>query len=917
MELADCNRMHSKMVVLLQIVRSDFGICKSIATTFHNPIPSKAVSVKALGPTKGGMLVMPPLWLAIAVPLALFSAEVSALHVSGHAGDIPALWPANAIVVAALLRLRPATWPALLLLAAAADIAANMAIGSPPGVGLATASMNLSEQALVAAVLHRFGGGKAWFTSGRWMTLFGLVSLAVSAAAAFAGTSILWLLGEASPNSTWKLWWAADALGLIVVTPLLLSWTDPLLRGGIAWRRLPEVALLTGLVAAVAYYIFGDGDHFLFVIFPFMALAAVRGGLPGATAGTAVLALVAIWNTLHGQGPIGEAPGLEQVERVEFAQIYVLAVFLSAFSIAVIMAQRETLAKALERQFVISGVALNNMAQGVCMFDAQDRLVICNKQYADLYGLPAALTAPGTSLADIVEHRIASGSYQGTPGQYVKDRLGLLADERKHGETIEHNSGRFVRLAYKPVSGGGWIATHKDVTEQHLSAVQIAHLANHDSLTDLPNRKLFREILQAALLRAGRGHGFAIHLLDVDHFKGVNDTLGHPVGDGLLQQVAVRLRAAARREDLVARLGGDEFAIIQQDIDRPEAASGLAARIVRALGETYKIEGHDIAVSTSIGIALAPGDGTDADEILQKTDLALYRAKAAGRATYCFFKPEMEIQQRSRRTMEGELKTALAKGEFVLHYQPILDLQSDAIVRFEALLRWQHPSRGLMMPGQFMAIAEATGLIVPIGEWVLREACAEAASWPGAVKVAVNMSPVQLKSPKLLKAVSGALEAAGLTPEHLELEVTETMMLEESDANLRTLRQLRGAGTTIALDDFGTGYSSLSYLRRFPFDKIKIDRSFVHELQTKPESAAIIRATIQLAQALGMATTGEGVETAEQLVMLRAAGCKEIQGYYISPPLGADRVAQFIRQHDGRSPSLPVGKGGLTKVAEG
>jgi len=883
------------------------------------------LSTPASKPGGGGALalagrwipVIPPLWLAISVPLAFFGAAVSAIYLSGHAGNIAALWPANAIVVATLLRRRPATWLALVLLAAAADVAANLAMGSSPPVALATASMDMFEQVLVTATLYRFGGSQPWFTSSRWMALFGLASVLASAAAALAGSSLLSLLGEAPFDPTWKLWFVADALGLMIVTPLLLSWTEPVLRGGISWRGLLEAALLTGLVAATAYLIFHYEDQpFLFPIFPVIMLATARAGLLGATAGTAVTALIAMWQTLNGAGPIAAAPGIEAIERVQFTQAYIFAVFVSAFSIAIIMAQREILAKKLTKQSVISDVALNNMAQGVCMFDAQDRLVMCNKQYADLYGLPAELTMPGTALADIVGHRIAKGSYRGAPEQYARDRMVLLADAPKQGETIEHEGERFIRLTYKPVFGGGWIATHKDVTEQHLNAARIAHLASHDALTDLPNRKLFREMLQTALLRTGRGHGFAIYLLDVDQFKGVNDTLGHPVGDGLLQQVAARLRAAVREGDLVARLGGDEFAIIQQDIDGPEAASRLASRITRATGEPYKIDGHEIVIGTSTGIALAPGDGMDADVLLQKADLALYRAKAGGRATYRFFKPEMEIDNRARHALEGELRAALANGEFVLHYQPILDLQSGTVSSIEALIRWRHPVRGLILPGQFIPIAEETGLIVPISEWVLREACAEAASWPNAVKLAVNISAAQLKSHNLPQAVNGALERAGLLPQNLEVEVTETVLLEESDVNLRALHKLRDLGIAIALDDFGTGYSSLSYLRRFPFDKIKIDRSFVHDLQSKPESAAIIRATIQLAQTLGMATTGEGVETAEQLIMLRAAGCKEIQGHYISPPLRAEQVTNFITRHNGRQqPSLAAASGTMRAAA--
>jgi diguanylate cyclase (GGDEF)-like protein/PAS domain S-box-containing protein len=435
-----------------------------------------------------------------------------------------------------------------------------------------------------------------------------------------------------------------------------------------------------------------------------------------------------------------------------------------------------------------------------------------------------------------------------------------------------------------------------DVTERKQAEARIAYMAHHDALTDLPNRVLFHERLDELLARVRRsGENLAVHCLDLDHFKGVNDTLGHPIGDELLKTVAQRLRGCLRDSDLVARLGGDEFAVVQWPVSSPTEASAMATLLIDVVSKPYEVHGHEFVVGASIGIALAPHDGDTADVLLRNADMALYRAKAEGRGTAHFFEPEMDRRIQARRMLELDLRKAFANGEFELYYQPLISLNTNAVSGFEALLRWHHPERGMVPPIEFIPLAEEIGLIVPLGEWVLRTACAEAIRWPGDFKVAVNLSPAQFRSRGVIKAVLTALAYSRLPADRLELEITESVLLGETDANLATLHQLREIGVRISMDDFGTGYSSLSYLRCFPFDKIKIDRSFVSELSERPDCLAIIRAVAGLGLSLGIATTAEGIETREQLERVRAEGCTEVQGYLFSAPRPASELGDLMR----------------------
>jgi diguanylate cyclase (GGDEF)-like protein len=537
--------------------------------------------------------------------------------------------------------------------------------------------------------------------------------------------------------------------------------------------------------------------------------------------------------------------------------------------------------------------AVNNMSQGLSMYDAAQNLVLCNNRFVEIYGLPPDLVKLGTSLRQIFEHAASfrvdkSRSVQELYDDYCakRARTGSRHYQREFGD------GRTIAVSQRVMPGGGWVDTHEDISERIKAERQIAHMALYDGLTDLPNRFQFQRSLVDALETAAES-AFAVLFLDLDGFKNVNDTLGHPDGDELLRQVAARLRWVVDK-GLVSRLGGDEFAILQQDLSAPDAATDLASRIIAALSQPYDLNGHQAIVGASIGIALFPDDGRSADQLLMNADIALYGAKAQGRGTFRYFEPEMDARMKARRSLELDLWKAVEQESFEVYYQPVIGLAANDVRGFEALLRWRHPVRGMVSPADFIPVAEETGLIVRLGEWVLRRACREAATWPAGIRVAVNLSPVQFSSSGLLQAVFSALAASHLDATRLELEITEAVLLQDSPIVLQTLHQLKDYGVRIAMDDFGTGYSSLSYLRSFPFDKIKIDQSFVRGLGSAGDAMPIVRAVTGLGTDLGMTTTAEGVETREQLDLLRAEGCNEVQGYLFSAAVPATDVANLL-----------------------
>jgi diguanylate cyclase (GGDEF)-like protein/PAS domain S-box-containing protein len=654
--------------------------------------------------------------------------------------------------------------------------------------------------------------------------------------------------------------------------------------------------------------------------------------------------------------------------------------------------------------------ALNNMTQGLVLYDAQARIVTFNRRYLDMYNLSTAIVKPGCHFFDLIRHRKETGSFRGDAEQFCSNIMENVAQGKITHSIVESADGRSFQIVNKPLAQGGWVATIEDITERrkleqerdrnfkflrqiidhiptqitvkdardhryvlanrvaetqfglpHDAIVgktaldlfpkaaadiiaadderalqspdglflderpwqsqalghrfitsrrigipdqagemryiinvvddvterrradeKIAHLAHYDALTDLPNRVLFRERIERELRGANRGRQFALLYIDVYEFKGINDSLGHHVGDELLKAVAARIKGCVRDTDGVARLGGDEFAVIQTDVRDANEVVQFVTRIQEAIRQPYQCLGHHLSTDASIGIALAPQDGTDLDQLIKNADLAMYGAKADGRRTYRFFEPAMDARAKARLTLERDLRQALVDGGFEIHYQPLVDLNSDEVTGCEALLRWRHPQRGMISPADFVPVAEDTGLIVELGEWVLRTACAEAATWPDHVRLAVNVSPVQLKCPTLALKIASALAASGLPARRLELEITEAVLIRDDETALAILHQLRAIGIRIALDDFGTGYSSLSYLKRFPFDKIKIDRCFVSDIVEPDGSSVIVQAVVNIAAARNMTTTAEGVETSEQKEMLRKLGCTEMQGYLFS-----------------------------------
>jgi diguanylate cyclase (GGDEF)-like protein len=540
--------------------------------------------------------------------------------------------------------------------------------------------------------------------------------------------------------------------------------------------------------------------------------------------------------------------------------------------------------------------AVNNMSQGLLLYDSDARLVLCNQRYLEMYNLSPDLIKPGSHFRDLIAHRKETGSFRGDVDEFCSSVLRNVAQKQVTHSIVETTDGRSIEIVNQPLANGGWVATQEDISERRRAEKQIAHLAHYDALTDLPNRGLFREQLERELEKAKRGEQLAVLYIDIDEFKNVNDSLGHPVGDELLKAVASRLRDCVRETDFVARLGGDEFAIVQTGVKQPSDVLELVKRFYEAIRDPFECLGHQVMTDASIGIAMAPNDGTDLDQLLKSADLAMYGAKADGRRTYRFFESEMDARVKERRRLELDIRQAIADGAFELEYQPIVNFRSNEIVGCEALLRWNHPIRGMISPADFIPIAEETGLICHIGDWVLATACAEATNWPPSIKIAVNVSPVQFRSHAFSLKVANVLAITGLSANRLELEITEAVLIRDDETALTMLQHLRAIGVRIGLDDFGTGYSSLSYLRRFPFDKIKIDRCFINDIAEAEGSSSIVQAVINIARGRNMTTTAEGVETEQQREMLLSLGCTEMQGYLFSRARPVAEIRALLSQ---------------------
>jgi diguanylate cyclase (GGDEF)-like protein len=536
--------------------------------------------------------------------------------------------------------------------------------------------------------------------------------------------------------------------------------------------------------------------------------------------------------------------------------------------------------------------ALNNMSQGLCMFDKNGQLVICNERYLRIYEMSPKVVRSGKSFVDVLKYRQSAGNFSGDPERFAQSLRARLAQGQMVNTTSRLANGRVIEVANEPMIGGGWVETHDDITERQRSEARIARMARHDALTDLANRVLFREKADEALERyKATGIGYAIFVFDLDLFKSVNDSLGHPVGDALLKAVATRLQSMTRETDTVGRLGGDEFAILHiVEDNRREGVANLAGRLLEVVGAPYEIEGHRIVIGTSVGIAMAPLHALDNEKLLRNADLALYRAKSDGRNSYRFFAIEMDHELRLRRALEVGLQNAVANDELEAYYQPLVNAADGQICAVEALIRWRHPEQGIVAPDRFVPVAEERGMITAIDRWMLHRACRDAAAWPDHIRLAVNLSPIEFRTGDLLEMITSALAQSGLAASRLEIEITESVLLQKSERNISILHQIKDLGVSIVLDDFGTGYSSLGYLRMFPFDKIKIDKSFVREMPDRADCAAIVCAIASLGRELDMVTVAEGVETREHLELVRAAGCQQAQGFLFSRPCPASQL---------------------------
>jgi diguanylate cyclase (GGDEF)-like protein/PAS domain S-box-containing protein len=553
--------------------------------------------------------------------------------------------------------------------------------------------------------------------------------------------------------------------------------------------------------------------------------------------------------------------------------------------------------------------ALNNMARGLCMFDAQRRLIVSNARFAEIYGIAQEQLKPGIGFDELFTHLM--NEEVATPDSsaaVLAEHLGLV--ERAETGTLlqQLKDGRMISISHQPMDNGGWVATYEDITERRHAEDRIAHMARHDPLTGLPNRLMLREHVEG-VLEGGTPlvRAVAMMCLDLDNFKNVNDTLGHPVGDALLRDVAHRIVPLIDRNGLVARFGGDEFVIVLHDVSA-EDVSRLAQSLVEEISRPYQLDGHQIVASASIGIALASGRAIGMDDLLKNADMALYRAKDDGRGRYCLFHPEMDSEVQRRRLLELRLRTCDFDEDFELLFQPLVDLQAGKATTVEALLRWTGAFEGKVTPDEFIPIAEDSGVIVPLGQWVLEKACALATQLPPDVRMAVNLSAFQFRHGGVVETVEAALLKTGLSADRLELEITETVLLDDSEQVLSTLHQLRALGARISLDDFGTGYSSLAYLRKFSVDKVKVDRSFVQDIAENEDHLAIVRAIIGLTHALGMSSVAEGVETEEQLRLVQGSGCQEAQGHLLSPPISGAAIKEWLAKRRWK-PRIASGSG--------
>ncbi|SHI68471.1 diguanylate cyclase (GGDEF) domain-containing protein [Roseomonas rosea] len=663
----------------------------------------------------------------------------------------------------------------------------------------------------------------------------------------------------------------------------LLRAARPYFAIGVAW------ALVTGAFCYMCYVALEDEASRTLAVT--LAMGTV-GGIASRNAATPRFALAQITALLLPQAVGGVVNGSWHWVEAALVTVYFIALcsivrrhYLDVRRIMDAQREKASLAARFD-------AALTNMSQGLTLYDADGMLRVVNGRFREIFGLSPEEARLGVSAAALAA---------ALAGRGVPDAGAWAVPAAQDGNrdanraVLDLPDGRSVALSREAMPDGGWVTTYEDVTERRQAEARARHMARHDALTGLPNRTVFQDRLESAVAELPAGASFAVLYLDLDRFKEVNDGLGHAVGDRLLIAAADRIRLCLRPGDMIARLGGDEFAALIDGAASATAVAQLAERVACEVGAEYRIDGQAVSVGVSIGIALAPRDGGSADLLLRHADMALYEAKGAGRGTHRFFDWSMSSRLQARRDMEAELRVALAREELELFYQPQMAIDG-GVLGFEALVRWWHPERGLVSPAEFIPVAEDCDLILPLGEWVLRTACAEAAAWPEPVRVGVNLSAAQFAGRDMYASVAAALRYSGLPAERLELEITEAIVLKDSQEVVSTLRRIRALGVRVALDDFGTGYSSIAYLRSFPLDKIKIDRSFVRDLAHSDSAAAIVRAISTLGATLGLTLNAEGVETEAQLEQLRQLGCSEVQGFLFSALRPSRDVPMMLRE---------------------
>lgn len=821
--------------------------------------------------------------------LAYAVAVYLAVSVTRNAASVAVIWPANGILLAGLLSCRRQSGKFGLMAAALPfGFAGFFANGDPWGVALAFPLINIAESALAYYLLRMACGSRVVFARVWVLAHFAAICFVTPILPATVGALLSVHAFGAEWNMALTTWYLSESLGLLVLTPAIVLMRDKPRRFEKP-AELRVVASHAALMVAVSAIVFAQSSvPLFFLVIPVSVLIAFRLGSRYAAAATLWLTFVSVVATSAGWGP---ATLMEEGSRVWLAQLFCFVNLLTSLGVAAELAERDRLRHELELMSRLASDqrqqldgALEAMSQGVCLFDRKGRVSVRNNRFLEIYGLPPDAIPPGTPLDKLKAACVAAGASLGRDIAAAD----LVADSDVEQKLLD---GRFIRIGQRVLADGGVICTYTDFTAEKRAEDELLHRTLHDPLTGLPNRSLLVSRIDQVMASPGRGAGRAVMLIDVDHFKSVNDNHGHAAGDTLLKVIAERLRSALRDSDTVARLGGDEFAILLAHADHPSDAAVVARRIQEKVSEAIVIEGRVMRVGLSIGIARPPVDGATTDDILKSADIALYRAKRSGRNKFAFFDAAADATVCSARRLESELSRAVEENELCVVYQPIVTGASGEVAAYEALVRWEHPELGVISPADFIPLAERNGMIVKIGDWVLERACNDATRMPPDVKVSVNLSRVQVSDADFVGRVKHILERTGLPPARLELEITETAIIDNEEHALRVLEELTAFGVSIALDDFGVGQSALSCLRDLPINRIKIDRSFIDDLPTDPKARSIFVAMAAMARALGMKTTAEGIETEQQRVIAALAGCDHLQGYLLGRPQSIERLS--------------------------